>query len=284
MRKDPTTLAQLIVRGEHINFGKSTFSEESGLYRFTNEDISSYFEHLKNKDKVLTVIGSGNQVINGILAGTENFDVFDISIFSEYYLYLQLASVMALSKEEYLEYYFSDDRDVLFCDDYYDRIRRFLPKKYRDFWDGLYMFDDGYDIYNSLLFRSDICLKSFAIKCNPYLQEDNYERVKSILKYGNININSFVCDVTKVKFDGSYDLVNLSNILPYNFSGDRIGNAIEFFKESFNLTDNGEIINYVFNMSSDVEDKFRELLELNGYIEELGDNKKLLVYRNRPIK
>ena len=88
---------------------------------------------MKGKKKILTVIGSGNQVINGILAGTENFDVFDISIFPEYYLYLQLASVMALSKEEYLEYYFSDDRDVLFCDDYYDRIRCFLPKKYRDF-------------------------------------------------------------------------------------------------------------------------------------------------------
>ena len=67
-------------------------------------------------------------------------------------------------------------------------------------------------------------------------------------------------------------------------SGDRIDKAIEFFKESFNLTDTGEIINYVFNMSSDVEDKFRELLEPNGYIEELGDKKKLLVYRNRPIK
>ena len=127
-------------------------------------------------------------------------------------------------------------------------------------------------------------MNEVIIEDYPYLQEDNYERVKSILKYGNININSFVCDVTKVKFDGSYDLVNLSNILPYNFSGDRIGNAIEFFKESFNLTDNGEIINYVFNMSGDVEDKFRELLEPNGYIEELGDNKKLLVYRNRPIK
>ena len=52
MRKDPTTLAQLIVRGKHINFGKSTFSEESGLYRFTNEDI------LFNTENVITHIKS----------------------------------------------------------------------------------------------------------------------------------------------------------------------------------------------------------------------------------
>ena len=31
------------------------------------------------------------------------------------------------------------------------------------------MFDDGYDIYNSLRFRSDVCLKAFAINANTYL-------------------------------------------------------------------------------------------------------------------
>lgn len=87
--RDPLELAELIVRGELINFSwKKPFEELSGIYRFTNEDITSYFHHLENKERVLTVIGSGSQILNGVLAGTRNFDCFDISIFPEYYLHL----------------------------------------------------------------------------------------------------------------------------------------------------------------------------------------------------
>ena len=108
-------LAHKIVRGTYHNFGtKEHFINTSSIYRFTNEDITSYYHHLENKDKVLTVIGSGNQVINGILAGTKNFDCFDISIFPEYYLYLNIAAIIALNKDEYLKYFLSDDREEVF--------------------------------------------------------------------------------------------------------------------------------------------------------------------------
>lgn len=89
---DPLEIAQLIVSGSYINISnKEPFISTSAIYRFTNEDIKSYFHHLQNKQHVLTVIGSGCQILNGILAKTKYFDCFDISIFPEYYLYLQLA-------------------------------------------------------------------------------------------------------------------------------------------------------------------------------------------------
>jgi hypothetical protein len=101
--KDPLEIAQSIVRGSYINFSwKSVFYENSSIYRFTNEDITLYFSHLENKEKVLTVIASGGQILNGILAGTRDFDCYDISVFPEYYLHLQIASILALSKEDYL--------------------------------------------------------------------------------------------------------------------------------------------------------------------------------------
>jgi len=163
--RDPLELAQLIVRGSYINFNyNKAFVNTSSIYKFSNENISSYFHHLKNKEKVLTVIGSGGQILNGILAGTRDFDCFDISIFPEYYLHLQLASILALSKEEYLEYYFSEDKNILFCDELYDKVSAKLKGKYKKFWDALYMFDDGIDIYNSLLFKYDLYFKKNYIR------------------------------------------------------------------------------------------------------------------------
>ena len=81
---DILRLAQLIVRGSYINFGsKDNFINTSSIYKFTNEDITSYFHHLENKENILSVIGSGNQILNSILAGAKNIDCFDISVFPE---------------------------------------------------------------------------------------------------------------------------------------------------------------------------------------------------------
>ena len=276
-KKDPLELAQLIVRGDYINFNYGqAYGETSSIYRFSNENITSYFHHLQNKEKVLTVIGSGAQILNGILAGTRNFDCFDISIFPEYYLYLQLASILALSKEEYLNYYFSEDRDILFCDELYDKISEKLNGKYKEFWDTLYMFDDGIDIYNSLLFKYDLYFKKNILENNPYLQENNYEKLKSILQTEYIKINPKVADITKINFPMEYDLINLSNILTYYFK--TLEEYKNFFENNFLLKENGLIISYFFHMKKEIEIKANNLLYPNGYIENI-QGEKLLVYK-----
>lgn len=275
--RDPLELAQLIVRGDYINFDYGqAYGKTSSIYRFSNENISGYFEYLLNKKNVLKVIGSGGQILNGILAGTRNFDCFDISIFPEYYLYLQIASILALSKEEYLEYYFSEDRDILFCDEIYDKISNKLNGKYKEFWDTLYMFDDGVDIYNSLLFKYDLCLKKNVLENNPYLQENNYEKLKTILQTEYLKVNPVVADITKVKFADAYDLINLSNILSYYFKD--LDEYITFLRANFSLKENGQIINYFFRMNQDIEEKANKLLYPNGYIEDINGGK-LLVYK-----
>lgn len=231
---------------------------------------------MKDKKNVLTVIGSGGQILNGILAGIRNVDCFDISIFPEYYLYLQIASILALSKEEYLEYYFSEDRDRVFCDELYDKVSDKLKGKYKEFWDTLYMFDDGVDIYNSLLFKYDLCLKKNVLESNPYLQGNNYNKLRSILEIEYLNINPVVADITKVKFNNSYDLINLSNILSYYFKD--LKEYITFLRINFLLKENGQIINYFFKMNKDIEEKVNKLLYPNGYMEDINGGK-LLVYK-----
>lgn len=273
---DPISTAQRIVRSSLHNFGEGkTFYEISSIYKFTNENIYSYLHHLKNKKRMLSVIASGNQILNAILVGTKNIDCFDISIFPEYYLFLQIASVLALSREEYLDYYLSDDREVVFSDVLYDKVREYLAPKYKEFWDSLYNFDEGYDIYNSLLFRTDPCYKSTEIDRNPYLFGDNYYKLKEILQSGEVSINPSVFDITQTKIDRDYDLVYLSNILTYNFS---VEEYVEYLKSNFNIAKGGEVINYFYGMDPDVKDKFINLLGEHGSIEELGDCK-LLVYK-----
>ncbi len=276
---DDMVRANLIVRGDMINFGNSTFSETSSIYRFTNENMSSYFHHLINKKNVLSVVGSGCQIANSLLAGSRNIDVFDISVFPIYFMHLKLASILALSKEDFLKFYFSDDRNVIFNDEMYEKISLFLSGKYKEFWDYLFMYDDGYDIYNSLLFRSDLILEKMAILYNPYLQDDNYQKLKNILKYDSFNISGSVCDITKRRIDKSYDLINLSNILSYYYKADNIDDLVDFLKSNFNLDKNGEIINYFYRFDSDVEKAFNDILRGSGYIETLRENVKLLVLR-----
>jgi len=272
-------IAQKIVRGSYINISsKKEFIETSGIYRFTNEDITGCFHHLQNKENVLTVIGSGNQTLNSILAGTRIFDCFDISVYPQYYLYLQIASILALSKEDYLKYYFSNDREELFSDYFYDKISSYLKGKYKQFWDTLYMFDEGIDIHDSLLFRHDICNKDIVIKRNPYLQEDNYEKLKHILKTQSININTMVTDIIKTKYLKQYDLINLSNILSYHFTKFKYQEYVEYLKNNLNLSQDGEIINYFYLMDEESEKIYNELLQPNGYVENLGESK-LLVYK-----
>ena len=275
--KGALELAQLIVRGSYINFNyKQAYGKTSSIYRFSNENISSYFNHLQNKEKVLTVIGSGGQIINGILAGTRDFDCFDISIFPEYYLHLQLASILALSQEEYLEYYFSEEKERLFSDELYDKISAKLNGKYKEFWDTLYMFDDGIDIYNSLLFKYDLFFKKNILKNNPYLQENNYEKLKAILQTEHIRINPTVLDITKVKFSKEYDLINLSNILTYYFK--TLEEYLDFLDNNFLLKENGEIINYFFRINQNIESKADKLLNNKSSIEDIGDGK-ILIYK-----
>ena len=271
-------LAQQIVRSAIINFGDETFARVSAVYRFTNEDIAAYKKHLEDKKRILSVIGGGQQILNSILLGSREIDCFDISIFPEYYLFLQLASVKELSLEEYLEYYFSENREVIFGDDLYDKVRESLPEKYKEFWDHLYMFDDGYDIYNSLLFRSDVCIPKHAISTNPYLSLDNYNKLQNILKNEEILITPHVGDIRTLKFDKQYDLVNLSNIMEYICSSSNFQAYIDFMKENFNLTDQGEIINYLFSLKQEYNEELTRLLGQNGYIEDIND-KKLLVYK-----
>ncbi|MGN1371752.1 MAG: DUF3419 family protein [Candidatus Coprovivens sp.] len=106
MVKDDVVLAQKIISRSEFNFGcENTFHNSSAIYRFSNERLQDYGEYFVNKNKVLSVISSGDQILNAILNGVKDIDAFDISVFPKYFLYLKIGAIKSLSREEYLNFF-----------------------------------------------------------------------------------------------------------------------------------------------------------------------------------
>ena len=63
MLKEDIKMAQQIISGSKSNLNYDYFHDSSFVYRFTNEDISKFYNYLKKRERVLTVTASGDQIL-----------------------------------------------------------------------------------------------------------------------------------------------------------------------------------------------------------------------------
>ena len=252
---DDIVAAQKIVSGSEYNFGEKTFFHNtSAIYKISNERTQDYYSYLIGRNKVLSVIGSGDQILNLILEGTKEIDAFDISSFPKYFLYLKIAAIKALSKEEYIDFFYEVTQRSEIYDDMYDRISFYLDDEMSEFWDSLFNFFDWQDIYNSTLFSSEPYTAANAINQNKFLQcEAAYEELRNNLD--STVINTYVGDIFNLScnIDGTYDLVYLSNIVYYN-NPDEYREMLGDFK----LTDNGITLTYLYKINESVKNCFNK--------------------------
>lgn len=253
MVKDDAMLAQKIVSRSVFNFGsQEMFHNTSAVYKKSNERIQDYQDYFINKNKVLSVIGSGDQILNMILEGVKEIDSFDISVFPKYFLYLKFAAIQGLSREEYIDFFYDYNNRAEVYDDMYDRISEYLEPKVKEFWDALLGFFDWQEVYDSTLFSSEPCMVNDAILQNKFLQSDeDYLKLRSRLPYKKIN--TLECDIMTgaTKFSGPYDLIYLSNIIYYN--------SVSDYKKmlgDLRLTDNGLVLTYVYRIHKKLIDFF----------------------------
>ena len=258
MVKDDVVLAQKIISRSEFNFGcENTFHNSSAIYRFSNERLQDYGEYFVNRNKILSVISSGDQILNAILNGVKDIDAFDISVFPKYFLYLKIGAIKSLSREEYLNFFCDTNYSAEDYDDMYERIRENLDEEIKEFWDGLFDFFDWQDIYNSTLFSSEPYFTSAAIEQNRYLQNDeSYNRLRDSINDVNINIyEGNIFDLVN-SLNNRYDLIYLSNIFYYNDANDYrelLGKLL--------LTDNGITITYLYR----VNEKIKKFFSSDGY-------------------
>ena len=260
---DDIVAAQRIVSGSEYNFGEKTFFHNtSAIYKISNERTQDYYSYLIGRNKVLSVIGSGDQILNLILEGTKEIDAFDISSFPKYFLYLKIAAIKALSKEEYIDFFYEVTQRSEIYDDMYDRISFYLDDEISEFWNSLFNFFDWQDIYNSTFFSSEPYTAANAINQNKFLQcEAAYEELRNNLD--STVINTYVGDIFNLScnIDGTYDLVYLSNIVYYN-NPDEYREMLGDFK----LTDNGITLTYLYKINESVKNCFsRDNMEFRQF-------------------
>lgn len=240
---DYKDVAQSIVRGNYSNLnGKTTFHSESFIYKKTNEKLNEFIDLLLNKDKVLSVVGSGDQILNTLLTKPSKVDAFDISVFPKFFLKLKIASIKSLSRDEYIKFFFGTTEtglDEYYDDLYFDKIRKELDSETEDFWTYLFQYNDWYDIYNSTLFSSESVIEEQALVQNKYLEKDEYYKLRKILQ--NAEINYIESNLLDLKISDTYDLIYLSNILEYVKKS-------AYFDKIDELSDKskGIIISYIF--------------------------------------
>lgn len=171
-------------------------SKEAPMYIYATEGVSSYYSILKiNNKKILTVCGSGDQVLNAYFFGAKEVVGFDLNKRSEFITRIKIAAVKELSYEEFLKFFGENYTGASFDYSLYKKIRRNLDKKTIVFFDSLYKKHNfkGKKSVKSEYFRQREDVRLDIKKINLYLRnEKNYLKLRHILK----NI--------KFKFVGSY--------------------------------------------------------------------------------
>ena len=255
MLNDDIKLAQKIVLGTHNNINnKNSYGDTSFVYKFSNEEISSYQKYLENRNDILTITASGDQILNSILAGSINIKSCDISRFPKYFFELKRAARLNLTKDEFINFFINEsDYDQILNDDIYDGFRNDLDQDDRKFWDSLFQFFEGGQIYDSFLFSHEIVTLSSATERNVYLQDSNYNKLQNVIT--KTNVSHYVGDIKDIiqSDHDSYDLVNLSSIIYYGFNGfDDYKNLIE----NINLNEDGVTLTYLYQLRNRIKQVF----------------------------
>jgi len=187
------------------------FGELSKIYLMTTENIKGFLERYSPQDKeVLTVAGSGDQMLNAYLMGAKNVTCFDINPLAFYQVNLKKAAVCTLTYEEYLEFFFTEFNNLLERD-YFEKLSNNLDQETLEFFNYLYSNYNNKEIFDKVYYRFKPSLSKMK-RLNAYLEKDNYEKLADILKEKEV---SFIqSDITNLKsnLDNKYDLMLFSNI------------------------------------------------------------------------
>ena len=254
--------------------GIDTFHSSSFVYKMSNEDVNLYRNYLKKSKRILSVISSGDQIIESITNEKKIIDCFDISKYPKYYLMLKLAAIKGLKKEDYIKLFIDSPStylDEYYDDLYYDNIRKNLFGIYKKYWDELFNHTDWYEIYSSRLFQSDGISNDFIYNSLSYLEDKNYYKLKENID--NVKLNFYEGNILNIIefLNGKYDLVYLSNIIDYIDK-----NIYKSLLSKFNLTNDGVVLSYIFSNI----DKYKDIFEFCERKKESETSKGILVYKN----
>lgn len=236
----------------------SVYGRISQCYAFSNEDLSWYYPLFNIKDNdILTVCGSGDQVLSAILYGAKSIDVFDSNKLAYYHLMLKMGAIKGLDYEDFIKFYtldkYNKDRN-----DYSKVILKNIDDiNVKLFWEK--MLFGNIDLSHCFLgcHVSPMLIKSKI----PYLDIDNYKILKNMLNNAEIHFENIDIFETINSFTKKYGFINFSNILYYIYDKEAYVNFIKLLSDN-NLQEQGSILlNYYWDNS--LPDKKNEIVYQN---------------------
>ena len=232
------------------------YSLVSPIYKGTNENMNckGYKDALSNNNRTLSVIGSGEQILNTIFNNSFNIDAFDISRFPEYYLKLRIGAIKAFNYFDYMKFFYSIDS---FNQEQFDRVMEKLDPETRYFWESLNKRTGGSrKLFKSHLFSIMHPDQYDAKMRNPYLVgEESYNILKGKIESANINYYNESIYTLAPRLETPYDFINLSNIAEYSYQHfedlSKYGPLNEFgkFVKNLKVNENGKVLNYLLDVA-----------------------------------
>jgi SAM-dependent methyltransferase len=183
--------------------------------------VSSYYSVLGIKDKrILSIIGSGDQIIDAYFLGAKEVFGFDINKYASFMLELKVAAIFNLTYLEFIKFFGSNMNNGALDFKLYNHLKKDLSKKAEKFFTKIYQeFDgNGKKLIKSDYFRQRSMMKTSAYRINTFLKnEKSYLRCREIME--NKKLQSLELDINDIAISknlkGKFDIINLSNVLNY---------------------------------------------------------------------
>lgn len=233
------------------------------LYLFATEDMRTYYKEFDHPETFLTIGASGDQLLNAILLGAKRIDVFDSNPLSKRGCALKIEAFKSLTKKDFMKYYRRFSAGI------FNRFSSNLSEQDSIFWNSLYDIKDGEDIARDLFVYKRL-EPELIKKINPYLDDENYEKLKSMIDGVEINyIDAPLYSLPSFLGNRLYDGITLSNIYEYLVFGENVNEKeVNVFYEFImgeiysRLTKGGKaMIAYLYAFNDDIKAYVDKLFE-----------------------
>jgi S-adenosylmethionine:diacylglycerol 3-amino-3-carboxypropyl transferase len=183
------------------------------MYIYATELVGDYYERLGLAGKnVLTISGSGDQVLNLFLYKPSKVTAFDVNKWSYHMVSLKIAALKILSYKDFLIFFGREYGSGTFDEKLFRKIRTILNWSSRVFfyWIGRKKGVFG----NEKFFRQREFIKVTPLAVNNYLKDRRTydEAAQNVMPV--TFIHSDVIDIVN-KVNSKFDLINLSNVPNY---------------------------------------------------------------------
>ena len=248
---------------ESNRFGSKGFSDHTPVYEYTTEDIGNSIGHYTSKDRILTVLSSGDHVFNYLLRGAEDIEAFDLNVITKYYYKLKRAIIEKLSYDDFLK---EVSNLVPYGLAHLEELN--IDGETYDFWD-FYRQVQAEERYERALLK---VFPAGSKRYNLYFNSDSYKRLQEILRSG-VNVPFHHANTLNLhkSITGQFSEINLSSIYSLIPKKD-IPKVIRKLKP--HLTEDGQILFYSFWRA---DDKQYRKLHLEG--KEINTEDNVYIYK-----